>query len=277
MRTVGGLLEAIAAEDDDARRDARILLAHVLGTRGPAALVRGDPVSSGQEAVFGGLWARRRSGEPVQYILGEWDFFGRTFGVDSRALIPRPETEHLVEEALREAPNARRILDLGCGSGVLAVTLARELPRADVVATDVSPAALALCRENAARHGVLGRVHLLGSDWLASFGNARFDLVVSNPPYVSKDDRAALPASVRDFEPHGALFAGAGGLSEIRRLLADLPRVMAPGGVFLFEFGFGQDVAGETRASRDWDLRRIVPDLAGIPRVAVLGRSSPAR
>lgn len=277
MGTVGWLLETIAAADPDAKRDARILLSHVLG-RGSTAFPPDEILSGAQESLFGELWARRRSGEPAQYILGEWDFFGRTFRVDSRALIPRPETEHLVEEALREAPDAERILDLGCGSGIVAVTLALERPRATVVAIDLSPGALTLSRENARRHGVLGRVHLAGSDWLAAVGSAGFELAVSNPPYVSLEERESLPESVRSFEPHGALFAREGGLSEIRALLGDLPRSVVPGGAFLFEFGFGQEsaVSREILARNAWDLRRIVPDLSSIPRVAVLRRAEPA-
>ncbi len=277
MGTVGRLLETIAAADPDAKRDARILLSHVLG-RGPLAFSPDEVLSGAQESLFGELWARRRSGEPAQYILGEWDFFGRTFRVDSRALIPRPETEHLVEEALREAPDAESILDLGCGSGIVAVTLALERPRATVVAIDLSPEALALSRENARRHGVLGRVHLAGSDWLAAVGSARFELAVSNPPYVSLDERESLPESVRSFEPHRALFARDGGLSEIRAILDGLPRSVVPGGAFLFEFGFGQEnaVSREILSRNAWELRRIVPDLSSIPRVAVLRRAEPA-
>ena len=279
MRTVGGLLGKISPSDSDARRDARILLSHVLGKSGALSLDRNGAVTREDESRFGALWARRLSGEPVQYILGEWDFFGRTFLVDSRALIPRPETEHLVEEAIREAPAARRILDLGCGGGILTVTLALERPNATVVATDVSPGALALCRENAMRHAVLGRARLLGSNWLTSVGDCRFELAVSNPPYVSTDERDSLPANVHDFEPHPALFAGPDGLSEIRTLLAELPRVLETGGAFLFEFGFGQDeqIAAEIGSRREWQLRRIVPDLAGVPRVAVLRLRNRAR
>jgi release factor glutamine methyltransferase len=273
-RTVGRLLEEFTPADSDERRDARILLSHVLGWRNPMSIDRSSPVSPEQESLFGEFWARRRSGEPAQYILGEWDFFGRTFRVDPRALIPRPETEHLVDEALREASSAMRVLDLGCGSGILAVTIALERPDATVVATDLSPAALALARENARRHNVLGRVRFLGADWLDGIGSARFDLAVSNPPYVSAQERDSLPESVRAFEPPTALFAGSEGLSEIRRLLDELPRVVVPGGAFLFEFGFGQSeaVAGEVRCRRDWQLGRVVSDLASIPRVAVLRR-----
>ena len=262
--------------DPDLRRDARILLAHVLEARSPGAIDPSAPLSGAQKQRFLSLWRRRRAGEPVQYLLGEWDFFGRTFRVDRRALIPRPETEHLVEEALREVRAPGRILDLGCGSGILAVTLALAFPAAVVVAVDVSFAALALARENAASHGVLDRVRLLGADWLSAIGSARFDLAVSNPPYVAVEERETLPVSVRDFEPHRALFASSGGVAEIARLLADVPAVLAPGAPFLFEFGFGQRdaVAAAIETERAWTLRRFVPDLAGIPRVAVLRRNA---
>ena len=273
MTTVASLTNA-RTSDPGRRRDARILLAHVLGQASPAALDPARVISAPEETAFAGLWERYEGGEPVQYILGEWDFWGRTFRVDARALIPRPETEHLVEEALREAPAPRRVLDLGCGSGILAVTLACERPSALVVGVDRSPAALALARENVRRHGVGGRAVLAASDWLAAIGAARFDLAVSNPPYVAMADRDALPASVRDFEPPEALFAGGDGLSEIRRLLEAVPRVLASGGRFLFEIGLGQaeEVRREAASRGLWEFRRIVPDLAGIPRVVSLAR-----
>jgi release factor glutamine methyltransferase len=260
--------------DPDLRRDVRILLAHVLGNRSPRAADASEPLSEGQKRRFLDLWRRRRGGEPVQYLLGEWDFFGRTFRVDSRALIPRPETEHLVEESIRESPAAEWVLDVGCGSGILAVTLALELPRARVVALDISPASLALARENALAHGVGDRVFLAGSDWLSAFGPAGFDLAVSNPPYVAIEERERLSASVRDFEPHRALFATSGGLSEIARLLQDVPAMLAPESPFLFEIGFGQREAVAAAAENEaaWRLVRFVPDLSGIPRVAVFRR-----
>lgn len=217
---------------------------------------------------------------PVQYLLGEWDFFGRTFFVDDRALIPRPETEHLVEEALGRARSSRHLLDIGCGSGVLAITLALECPSARVLGVDASAAALALSRKNARRWEVLGRTQFLASDWLTAVSaQGRFDLAVANPPYVALGDRETLPAGVRDFEPELALFAGDDGLSEIRRLLEMLPAHLRPGSPFLFEFGFGQRdaLATELRAHRQWKLERFVDDLAGIPRVAVLTRSAPRR
>ncbi|HET9793332.1 MAG TPA: peptide chain release factor N(5)-glutamine methyltransferase [Thermoanaerobaculia bacterium] len=275
MTTVARLTGDRAGADPDRRRDARILLAHLLGLASPGALDPGRVVDPDAEGRFVSLWRRRESGEPLQYILGEWDFYGRTFRVDPRALIPRPETEHLVEEARREAPSPRRIVDLGCGSGILAVTLALEFPAAFVVGIDRSVAALALARENVRRHGVERRAALAASDWLASVAPARFDLAVSNPPYVASSDRSGLPSSVRDFEPAEALFAGADGLSEIRRLLAAAPAAVVSGGAFLFEIGFGQvDAVRRAVAERpEWEWRRVVDDLAGIPRVAVLRRA----
>ncbi len=260
--------------DPDLRRDARILLAHVLGKRSPGPSDAAAPLSDDQRSRFLALLRRRRGGEPVQYLIEEWDFFGRTFRVDPRALIPRPETEHLIEESLRETRAPAWILDLGCGSGVLAVTLALEFPKARVVATDASVDALGLAHENARRHGVSDRVLFAGADWLSAFAAARFDLALSNPPYVSVADRGTLPASVRDFEPAAALFASADGLSEIRALLAAVPGALAPGSPYLFELGFGQrdDVAAMIAALPAWELLRFAPDLAGIPRIAVLRR-----
>jgi len=275
MTTAGRLTGDRAGTDRDRRRDAKILLAHVLGGSSPAALEPQAAVAPADEARFEALWRRREAGEPVQYILGEWDFYGRTFRVDPRALIPRPETEHLVEEARREAPSPRRILDLGCGSGVLAVTLALEFPSAFVLGIDRSVAALALARENARRHGVGGRAALVVSDWLSAVAPGHFDLAVANPPYVASADRDALPPSVREFEPPEALFAGPDGLSDIRRLLAAAPDAVVPGGAFLIEIGFSQaeSVRSAVAARPEWEWRRIVDDLSGIPRVVVLRRA----
>lgn len=260
---------------DGFRRQERILLAHILGVKNPLALDPARPLTAGQSREFAAARLRLAGGEPLQYILGEWDFFGRTFRVDPRALIPRPETEYLVEQALREARSPGRVLDLGCGSGVLAVTLALEFPAARLVAVDFSPAALALARENVRRHGVEDRVALLGSDWLAALSGAPFELAVANPPYVSEHEKGSLPENVRRFEPHSALFAGQDGLSEIRSLLDALPAHLEKGAPFLFEFGFGQKERIERAVAgrNDWKLVRFVDDLAGIPRVAVLRRA----
>ncbi len=257
------------------RRQERILLAHILGVKNPLLLDPDTPLTTEQTRVFETGRLRLELGEPLQYILGEWDFFGRTFRVDPRALIPRPETEHLVEEALRETRSPRRVLDLGCGSGILAVSLALECPAARVVAVDSSVAALALSSENIRRHGVLDRVALVGADWGAALSAILFDLAVANPPYVSEGEKETLPENVRRFEPKAALFAGEDGLAEIRKLLDTLPDLLSPGAPFLFEFGFGQrGLLGREISDRNhWELVRFVDDLAGIPRVAVLRRA----
>jgi release factor glutamine methyltransferase len=227
-------------------------------------------------AEFERLVARRAAGEPLQYLLGEWEFLGRTFAVDPRALIPRGETEGIVEEARRAAPDAVRLLDLGTGSGILAVSLALERPRARVVALDRSPAALALAAANARRHGVQNRVHAVASDWLSAVGRkARFDLAVANPPYVPLTDRPHLSKTVSEYEPGLALWGGADGLDPLRAILAALPRLLEPGAPFVFEFGYSQanDVSALVEAAPGLRLERVRLDAAGIPRTATAIRT----
>lgn len=256
------------------RWDCRILLTHALGGTSPLALDLTRDVAKGAQSRFEALWRRRLTGVPVQHLVGEWDFYGRTFCVDGRALVPRPETELLVEAALAQAPSARRILDAGTGSGILAVTLLAERPAARAVALDSSVEALALARENTRRHGVAGRIDLVGSDWLSALAPAGFDLAISNPPYLAFSDRPSLSLTVRDHDPSRALFAGEDGLEAIRHLLDALPVHLLPGAPFLFEFGCGQarDVEREIRTRKEWSFVRIEPDLAGIPRVAIARR-----
>ncbi len=251
--------------------DARLLLAHVLGSSSPLSVEPGRNVEPEAEARFRALWDRRLTGEPVQHLLGEWDFYGRPFAVDRRALVPRPETEVLLAAALSEAPAARRVLDLGTGGGALAITYLLERPASRAAALDVSLDALGLARENACRHRVLARLGLFASDWLSAVGPARFDLAVSNPPYLARSEKASLPRTVREHDPALALFAGDDALSAIRRLLDELPRVLEPGAPFLFEIGLGQAdaVSREVRSRPGWSLLRIQPDLNGIPRVVV--------
>jgi release factor glutamine methyltransferase len=278
--TVGEkLLEAESlarrAGSDATGWDARILLSHALGHGKPLALDPREAVPIASASSFRKLWDHRISGVPVQHLLGEWDFFGRSFFVDSRALVPRPETELLAEVALEEAPAARRVLDLGTGSGVLAVTWLLERPASRAVAVDVSIEALELARANARRHEVEDRIELVGGDWTSALStNATFDVAVSNPPYLRISERAALPRTVRDHDPARALFAGEDGLDDVRRLLDGLPRHLNPGAPFAFEIGAGQAdaVAGEVRNRGAWRLERIVPDLAGIPRVCIARR-----
>jgi release factor glutamine methyltransferase len=271
--TVQEILASSRPDGDATRWDSRILLAHSLGLTNPLALDPLQDVPRAAAARFGRLWEERLSGIPVQHLVGEWDFFGRTFTVDGRALVPRPETELLIETALAEAPDAARVIDLGTGSGILAVTWLLERPGSRAVAVDVSMEALALARENALRHGVAGRLDLVASDWASTFSReARFDLAISNPPYLALGDAARLSPTVRDHDPERALFSGEDGLDAIRHLLDEVPPLLRQDGPFFFEIGAGQSdaVAAEVAESDLWSLEGVVPDVAGIPRVAFL-------
>ncbi len=255
--------------------DARLLLAHAMGGRNPLSLDVRQELDARATARFEALWARRLTGTPVQHLLGEWDFYGRSFFVDRRALVPRPETEGLVTAALREASGARRMLDAGTGGGVLAITYLLERPGSRAVALDASLEALMLARANGVRHGVLSRLSLLASDWLSALGGTRFELALSNPPYLALSEAASLPRTVREHDPARALFAGSEALSAIRHLLRELPRLLAPGALFLFEIGYGQSeaVRQEILARPSWRFVRIEEDSNGIPRVALARRA----
>lgn len=283
--TIKELLEdaaarANAAGVDASSWDARLLLAHSLGGLSPLSLdprVTLDPLAATR---FERMWEKRLLGVPVQHLIGEWDFYGRPFRVDGRALVPRPETEVLLEQALQSAPDARRVLDAGTGSGIIAVTFLLERPKASAVALDISVDALALARQNAGRHGVLPRLSLVASDWLSALaGGARFDLALSNPPYLAIGESPHLPPTVRDHDPRRALFAGDDGMTAIRQLLASLPAVLEPGGLLVFEIGFGQSeaVRSEILARPVWRFIRIEPDLEGIPRICLARLESPAQ
>lgn len=254
--------------------DARILLAHALGHANPLALPPTAPMPDRVLARFDELWQQRLTGVPVQHLVGEWDFFGRAFRVDARGLVPRPETEVLVLQAIGAAPGARRILDLGTGSGIVAVTLLKELPAARAVALDASLDALALARENALALGVQSRLWLTASDWLTALGDAQFDLVVSNPPYLARSEAGSLPRTVAEHDPDLALYGGDDGLESIRRLLDAVPRALPAGAPFLFEIGYGQarDVEREVGARPAWRFEGFASDLSGIPRVIRLRR-----
>jgi release factor glutamine methyltransferase len=254
--------------------DARLLLAHATGRRNPLNLDPAEELTAETGFRFRLLWCCRLSGEPVQHLIGEWDFYGRPFAVDDRALVPRPETELLVATALREAPHARTLLDAGTGSGVVAATFLAERPEAQAVALDGSLAALALARRNQRRHGLQGRLYLVASDWLSALIPGPFDCAVSNPPYLPLSARDGLPRTVREHDPSSALYAGEDGLAAIRHLLQALPPYLAPGSPFLFEIGHGQAraVEQEIRKHPAWAFVAIEPDLAGIPRVAIARR-----
>lgn len=250
--------------------DAQVLLAHAVG-RDRAWLVahRDEALTPAQADAFGALAQRRRAGEPVAYLTGTREFWGLPLTVTPAVLVPRPETETLVELALEWLPRdgTPRVLDLGTGSGAIALALAHERPRAQVLATDASAEALAVARENRARLG-FGNVEFVESDWYDGVGDAQFDLIVSNPPYVAARDPHLTEGDLR-FEPAAALAAGADGLSALRTIIAGAPARLAPGGALVVEHGYDQSERVQALL-RDAGCTNIVVrrDLAGIPRVA---------
>jgi release factor glutamine methyltransferase len=257
----------LAATSRNPRRDAEVLLAHVLGCDQTALLTHPDRLLSQDELnQWEGFLERRLASEPMQYITGAQEFFGLLLEVTPDVLIPRPETEHLVEATLehigREA-NAR-VVDVGTGSGAIAVALAHARPRSHVTAVDFSLAALEVAHRNAQRHGVLDRVTFLQSNLLAAVDGADFDVVVSNPPYIAEGE--VLEPQVSDYEPHSALYSGPTGLEVYERLIPQAGRVLKPGGWLLLEIGFGQQPAVEALL-RGWRSVSVVHDLQGIPRV----------
>jgi release factor glutamine methyltransferase len=212
---------------------------------------------------YGRYLHERMQGKPTQYITHRQEFYGRDFRVTGDVLIPRPETEHVVEAALRHTGGGRRVLDVGTGSGALAVTLQLE-SGAHVWATDISPAAAAIAADNARSLGA--RVNLVVCDLMEAIAPSSLDLIVSNPPYVPVGDQHGLQREVRDWEPHVALFAGATGFEIYDRIVADAPRVLRPGGWLIMELGFGS-LNHVTGLLARWHDVHVHPDLAGIPRV----------
>lgn len=259
----------------EARLDAELLLRHALDWDRAAWLMRRDEATpAAVAAAFAAMVCRREAREPVAYIRGVQAFYGRNFSVGPGVLIPRPETELLVEEgvaALAGHP-APLVLDIGTGSGCLAVTLALELPGAAVVATDVSADALTIAAENARRLGVATRVTFVhGAGTGAESGP--FDLVVSNPPYVPEGDRTGLQPEVRLHEPATALFAGGDGLDVLRSIAPDVRRVVRLGGIFAVEIGLGQAAeAGAIVRRAGFVEARAHDDLQGIARVIIARR-----
>lgn len=256
-------------------REAALLLGRVLDLSEAQILAHGDrEVSPEQADRFRSLLERRLTGEPVAYLFAEREFYGRPFHVDPRVLIPRPETEHLVETALAvPLPERPWILDVGTGSGILPVTLALEIPGARVVGTDVSPGALAVAAGNARRHGVRNRVFPVGADLALGLDLARFDLVVSNPPYIDPAEAPELSPEVCNFEPPVALFAPGRGDSVYERLFALAGTGLRPGVRLVVEIGFGQLAAIRSHAGASGlHIVRTRQDYAGIDRVVVLQR-----
>lgn len=256
-----------------ARLDAEVLLLHTIGKDRAWLLTHGDEEFGGCTATrYAALLDRRVAGEPIQYITGECEFYGLPFRVTPAVLIPRPETEHVVEKAVARAARweRARILDVGTGSGAIAVALAHALPDAVVWAVDVSPEALEIARGNAERNGVLDRVRLVQSDLLAAVSEERFELVVSNPPYVPELDRAGLAIEVREHEPELALFAGEDGLDVYRRLIPAAARALAASGSLVLEIGYDQaEAVLALLTASGFSNVEFAADLQGIARVAV--------
>ena len=269
-------LQSAGLPRNEADLDARLLAEFALNWTAERFLVdaRSAP-PAGFDARFESVIARRASREPFAYIVGYQQFWGLRFDVTPAVLIPRPETELIVEAALEtveSSPGSARIADVGTGSGCLAIAIARERARAAIVATDVSDAAIAVARDNAVRHGVSSRVSFCHADLLDGLAGP-FDLVVSNPPYVRNVDRADIQPEVRR-EPPTALFAGDDGLEVIRRLVAQSTDRLRPGGTLIFEFGFGQSdaVAELISAAPSLTMVELRRDLQNIPRVAIARR-----
>ena len=262
---------------DSARLDAEVLLAHVLKmSRGQLVVSRDSSLTEAQLAKYEWLLRRRIGREPIAYIIGSQEFWSLEFKVSSAVLIPRPETERLIEVALaRVGKNGLalpiNVADLGTGSGAIAITLATELPAARLVATDISATALAIAERNAASHGVEQRIDFLCGDLFASVADCaeKFDLIVGNPPYVESDVIATLAPEIRDWEPRGALDGGADGLDFYRRIAAEAYQLLAPNGLIVLEIGAGM---GHQVSSLFADLGQyrdiaVYQDYAGRDRV----------
>ncbi len=247
--------------------DTRVLLCHALGLTRVQLITRADHLLSQAEAArLETMLARRAAGEPVAYLTGEREFYGLPFQVTPAVLIPRPDTELLVELACELLPPGGSVLDMGTGSGAIAVAIAHARPDAQVSALDASAAALEVARANASRNGV--HVDFLQSDWYAALSRSprRFDMIVSNPPYIVAGDRHLSEGDLR-FEPVDALTDHADGLSALRTIVAGAPAFLAPGGWLLLEHGYDQ--AQAVRALlQGWDQVQSWRDLAGIERAS---------
>ena len=255
-----------AAGIDSAARDARALVAHALGVAANRIVLLGsDPIDLKAQERLAGYLERRLRHEPVSKITGWRQFWGRDFHISKAVLDPRPETETVIVEALKHP--AATVLDLGTGSGILAVTLMAEWPKAQALATDISPAALAVAGENAARYDIGDRLSFAQSNWFEGV-QGEFDLIVANPPYIAMEEMAGLDRDVRDFDPHIALTPGGDGLDPYRLIAAAVGRHLSPDGRLIVEIGH-QQAADVLQIFQDAGLSSLCchPDLAGRNRV----------
>ncbi|MGM0680643.1 MAG: peptide chain release factor N(5)-glutamine methyltransferase [Thermodesulfobacteriota bacterium] len=261
----------------DSEIEASILLCHLLQISRPELFVYRQDLSDSLVSSYHELLGRRSTREPLAYIIGEWEFWSLPFSVSPDVLIPRPETEVLMEHVLKvfhyKAENHKqsfRILDMGAGSGVLSIVLARELATALIYSLDIDPGALKVARQNAVYHNVLERIFFLNADWLQAIRpEPLFDLVVANPPYVAGDTFTTLQPEVRDFEPRLALDGGERGLVEIKRFAPNLALILKPGGYFFMEIGAEQRDEVMAIFSRLESLRdlAVFNDYSGFSRI----------
>jgi release factor glutamine methyltransferase len=270
-----GRLIAAGIPADEAAIDVDLYARRILGwDRANLITRRGEQAPAGLDPTFSEWVTRREQREPSAYIIGEREFYGRDFLVSPAVLIPRPETEHIIEALLPllAAHAAALVADIGTGSGNIAVTLACEAPGCRVVATDVSDIALAVAARNAVRHGVADRVEFVHTSYLDGVTDT-FDLVAANPPYVRETDRPGLSLSVQR-EPAVAIFGGQDGMRDVEGVLGATDARLRPGGWLLMEFGFGQEEDIRQAIARHPVLRldRVVADLQGLPRTVVAQR-----
>ena len=266
------------ADIQEAPLEGEVLVRHVAGIDRASLYSNPDRAFSDAEAQqLATLVARRCQREPLPYILGQWEFYGLDYIVNPAVLIPRPETETLVEQALISAlPMVQgnrpiTIADVGTGSGCVAISLAKRLPQATVIATDLSPDALAVARQNIERHDVANQVHLQEGDLLTGY-DGKLDLIVSNPPYIPDGEVPGLQPEVAHHEPSAALGGGPDGLSIIRRLMEQAAELLSPNGALMIEFNPPQSSVLLSEAKRLWPNAgcRVVKDLAGLDRVLVV-------
>ena len=271
-----GIRRLEAAGVPSAPLAAELLLLHVLGRDRTWIYAHPEEAPTpDQLSAFFSLVASRISGTPTQYLTGKQEFWGLQFEVTPDVLIPRPETEHVIEVVLARLSEPRRnmplrVADIGTGSGCIAVALAKELPAAEICATDISAAALVVARHNAARHGVADRITFVESNLLdAVIEPAQFDVIISNPPYIARAEAHTLPMDVRAHEPEVALFGGQDGLALYPSLVKQAGERLVPGGLLVLELGFGQFEAVSTLfdAAHGWTRVSAMQDLAGIVRV----------